>query len=163
MRWPSARVVALVALVGAAAATIGPSAAFEWGSLERTVSVEVVGDAQAYNAIAGGTSCNVLRSVGGSCSITVANKGASSMEYYATEDPDGSRVSQYKIGNSGYVASGRTASSGVIASGSTTSLVASVSPCLACGTEEAFFTVEGEKSDTLSSIETRIKLTLHYA
>lgn len=163
MRCPAARVVALVALAAAAVTAIDPSAAFTSGSLDRDVHVEVVADSQAYNAITGGTTCNVLRSVGGSCSITVANKGAATMEYYATLDPASSRIAQYKIGGSSYVASGRTGSSGTISSGSTTTLAVSVYPCLPCSTELVYFTVEGEKSDTLSSIETRIKLTIHYS
>lgn len=163
MRWPHARAVALLALAAAALATIGPTEAFEAASLDRQVSVEVVADTQAYNAITGGTSCNVLRSVGGTCPMTVANKGASAQEYYATEDPSSGRLSAYKIGGSAAVASGRTGSSGTVEPGATTTLTATVSPCLGCGTELVYFTVEGEKSDTLSSIETRVKLTIHYA
>lgn len=162
MRWPGARVVALLALAAAAFATIGPTSAFESASLDRQVSVEVVADAQAYNAVTAGTSCNVLRSFGGTCAMTIANEGASAQEYYATEAPSSGRLSQYKIGASSYVASGRTGSSGTVQPDATTTLTASVSPCLGCGTELVYFTVEGEKSDTLSSIETRIKLTINY-
>lgn len=161
---PVARGVVLLALLAAAFTAVDPSAAFDAATLQgRDASADVVSDASAYHAISVGD-CTTSTLAARDCTITITNKGASSAVFYATESPDSSDVSQYSIGGSSTVTSGRAGPSTSVSPGATTTLTARVPVCgLGCfGSSDVFFTVEGEKADTLSSIETKVKLVVTY-
>jgi len=162
MRIPSARAVLVLSLVAAAVASVEPAVAFDAATLlGRDVSVSVVSDANAYNSVSA-PDCLGNAVIATECTITLTNKGAAEQVYFAIEDPDTASVTRYRIGGSAWQTTEEAGPSPSISPGGTTSLIAEVPACLDCPATTAYFTIEGEKADTLSAIETRIRLTITY-
>lgn len=156
MRRAPALALALACLL---LALLAPIRALELTSYERAAAASIVADGSAYNAVTV-PSCSLLGVTGGTCSFTIANKGAVEQYYNLSEDPNGAEVTRYKIGTSAWQTSGRVMAPAPVGVGSSVTATADIGACIACGTRTATFTLEGEKAGFLNSIETRVKLTI---
>jgi hypothetical protein len=158
-----ARTVALLALACAGALSIGPSAAFDLTYLSRDASAAIVTDANGYTAISGGT-CGVLGATGGTCNtaFTITNKGTTAQYYNLTEDPNNAEISRYRIDGSAWTTTGRVMGPNLVNVGSAINVGLDIASCVACGTRNAYFTVEGEKANILNSMETKVKVVITY-
>lgn len=154
------RTLALLALVCAGLAYVGPTAAYEHASFTRDTSATIVANANAYNAIAV-TECTNLQ-LGGTCNaITIINKGTSPILYTVSEDPDNTLIQRYRIDGSAWVTTGRVTAPAEVAVGATSTVTLDLNACGLCGgSRTVYYTVEGEKAGSLNSMQTKIQVTL---
>lgn len=156
-----ARTIAILALVCAAVAFVGPTSAFEATSFSRSASAAVVSDASGYTALVA-NACNVLRATGGTCTFTITNKATTPQTYSITLESGAPSGMTYAVGGSSSVSSGKVTATAETGVGSAATATLTLALCPLCASGTAYFTVEGEKSGVLNSIETKFAFPYTY-
>lgn len=165
MRW---RALAIVALVLAAAVAVGPSAAFNYTTMSRSASAAIVTTANGYNALTIVT-CNGNALSSSVCSSNlVTNKGAAGQQYRLTEEDDAGKVSSQGIDGGGTVTSGATGWTAEKSVGQSAALnlhlvaCGTLTGCASTKTYTSYWTVEGQKANTLEFTTTRVAIVIQY-
>lgn len=153
--------LALLALVCAGLAHVGPTSAYEHAAIARDTSAAIVTQSNGYNAVGAQSSCN--QGLGTrECTITITNKGTGTITYTVSEDPDNTFVNRYRIDASSWATSGRVTSPSATSVGGTSTLTIEIPSCtIGCSTRTAYYTLEGEKAGSLSSMQTKIKIQMN--
>ena len=164
-----AKTIAFLALLAAALVTATPSGAFNYATMSRAVTVNVVTDATAYNAISNVagtpptctgsspitvTKCNMF---------TITNKGTTDVTYRIMKmtDTGSGKLVDYAFGGVAATSSGWTTATASKSAGSAVTMIVNVSACVTCTTAYyANFTVEAQKANVLDFNESRIMVVV---
>lgn len=166
------RAFAILCVLAAGFAYVGPTSAFEYATFSRAATVSVVSDANAYNALSSSASplwtCTGSAISSTQCTVgIITNKGADGQAYRLMKETDtGTRIQNWALGGVAAVSSTSSPWTQWTAErvvGSTTAIIVNVSSCVvSCSTTYANLTVEGQKADVLEFNETRIMIIVKY-
>lgn len=158
----------LAALAAAAWLGLAPSGAFEGAGITRDVGSEVVADSSSYLAVST-QQCTVSSTLGGTCSFgSVTNKGTTALtiRLNKTSDPGGTPyVSSWRIGSASMASTNPSSTPSEIAvGGAAQSIDGTIRICVSCAGQSftIIWSVEGDKANSLNSLQTGISTTLRY-